>query len=84
MPSSSLETRVTVLEHKVEQLEYAFHENNKILESTHGVVSLILNEQRDKYKELKRDISKLDGKIDKQSRQINQLELLIRQSLDLN
>ena len=80
----SLETRVTVLEQKVEQLEHSFHENNKILESTHGVVSLILNEQRDKFKELKQDITKLDGKIDKQSEQIKQLELLIRQSLNLN
>ena len=80
----SLETRVTVLEQKVEQLEHVFAENNKILESTHGVVSLALNEQRDKFKELKKDITRLEDKIDKNSEQIKQLELLIRQFLNLN
>ncbi|WP_257286525.1 hypothetical protein [Endozoicomonas sp. SESOKO1] len=40
------------LEARVNALDYAFHENNKILEATHGVVSLILNEQREKFKEI--------------------------------
>ena len=48
----SLEARVTALEHKFEHLNDAFHENNKILEATHGVVSLILNEQREKNRNL--------------------------------
>ncbi|WP_257281124.1 hypothetical protein [Endozoicomonas sp. ISHI1] len=39
-------------EAKVNALDYAFHENNKILEATHGVDSLILNEQREKFKEV--------------------------------
>ncbi|WP_252178614.1 hypothetical protein [Endozoicomonas sp. 4G] len=46
----SLEARVIKLEQKVEHLEYAFHESSKIMEATHGVVSLILNEQREKFK----------------------------------
>ncbi|WP_163370107.1 hypothetical protein [Endozoicomonas acroporae] len=40
------------LEAKVNALDYAFQENNKILEATHGVVSLILNEQREKFKKV--------------------------------
>ena len=40
------------LEAKVNALDYAFQENNTILEATHGVVSLILNEQREKFKKV--------------------------------
>ena len=54
----SLEARVTTLEQKVEHLEHAFHENNKILGATHGVVSLILNEQREKFKAVDRRFDK--------------------------
>ncbi|WP_257282902.1 hypothetical protein [Endozoicomonas sp. SESOKO1] len=42
------------LEARVNALDCAFHENKKILEATHGVVSLILNEQREKFKEIDR------------------------------
>ena len=47
----SLEARVRLLEDKQEALDHAFRENNTILEATHGVVSLILNEQREMRKE---------------------------------
>ncbi|WP_419836057.1 hypothetical protein [Endozoicomonas atrinae] len=47
----SLEARVRNIESKHDALEHAFRENNKILEATHGVVSLILNEQRAIQKE---------------------------------
>ena len=47
----SLEARVKNIESNHDALEHAFRENNKILEATHGVVSLILNEQRAMQKE---------------------------------
>lgn len=75
----SLEARMQFVEDKSESLEYAFRENNKILEATHGVVSLILNEQRDMRKEqyeLKQDFKRLEKHIDSR---ISELELLIRQ-----
>ncbi|WP_448217456.1 hypothetical protein [Endozoicomonas sp. 2B-B] len=61
----SLEARVTRLEQKVEHLEYAFRENNKILETTHGVVSLILNEQREKFKAVDEKFKAVDRRFDK-------------------
>ena len=71
----SVEARVTVLEHKVEQLDYAFRANNKILETTHGVVSLILNEQRDKFKEINANFDeqfkKINARFDAQSKEMN-------------
>ncbi|WP_422462668.1 MULTISPECIES: hypothetical protein [unclassified Endozoicomonas] len=52
------------LEAKVNALDYAFQENNKILEATHGVVSLILNEQREKFKEVDRRLDAVDRRFD--------------------
>ncbi|MGI2029655.1 hypothetical protein [Endozoicomonas acroporae] len=52
------------LEAKVNALDYAFQENNKILEATHGVVSLILNEQREKFKEVDRRLDAVDHRLD--------------------
>ena len=72
----SLEARVTKVEHRIDLLEKAFHENNKILEATHGVVSLILNEQRDKFRDLRQE---MNTRFEQQSEQIRQLEFLIRQ-----
>ena len=56
-----------------------FGKTIKILEATHGVVSLILNEQRDMRKgqyELKQDFKRLEKYVDSR---ISELELLIRQ-----
>ncbi|PJE78800.1 hypothetical protein CI610_02256 [invertebrate metagenome] len=61
----SLETRVTALEYKVEQLDHAFHENSKVLEATHGVVSLLLNEQREKFYKLEQRLGEHDRRFDK-------------------
>ena len=82
----SLEVRVTKLESRVDLLEEAFHENNKILEATHGVVSLILNEQREKFWKLEERFDKIDKRFDKQesfnqtvNENFKQLEILITQ-----
>lgn len=57
-------------------LEDAFQENNKILEATHKVIMLVLNEQRQEFR-------KINERLDKQeafNRQVNenfkQLEIL--------
>ncbi len=68
----SLEQRVTIVEQKVEQLEKAFHDQNVIIDATHGVVSLILNEQRERFKQVDKRFKQMDERFD-------QLELLIRQ-----
>ena len=61
----SLEVRVTALEHKFEHLlNDAFHESNKILVATHGVVSLILNEQREMFRKQERDNDRRFNKIE--------------------
>lgn len=39
------------VEARVRALDYAFHENNKVIEATHGVVSLVLEEQREHHKD---------------------------------
>jgi flagellar capping protein FliD len=62
----SLEARVQFLEEKYDALDHGFRENNKILEATHGVVSLVLNEQQGMRKELfevKRQVDHLDQKL---------------------
>ncbi|AMO58291.1 hypothetical protein GZ77_21420 [Endozoicomonas montiporae] len=73
----SLEARVTKLERKVEQLDHAFHENNKTLEATHGVVSLILNEQREKFRKLEEDIQTTRNANNKRFNKIEELLIQI-------
>ena len=78
------------LESKQEALEHAFIENNKILEATHGVVTLILNDQRElrkeqlemkrefrsEFSEFKHEMRQEQGKL---NQRFDQFELLIRQ-----
>ncbi|MFK0572003.1 hypothetical protein [Endozoicomonas sp.] len=52
----SLEAKVKDLQSKHNDLDHAFHENNKILEATHGVVSLVLNEQRERFQKIETDL----------------------------
>ena len=52
------------LEARVNALDHAFHENNKLLEATHGVVSLILNEQREKFRKVYERFDNLEQKGD--------------------
>ncbi|UYM16738.1 hypothetical protein [Endozoicomonas euniceicola] len=65
----NLEARVTALEHKVDQPDHALHENNKILEATHGVVCLILNEQCEKFRKLEKELQ--DQKFQDQKKENN-------------
>ncbi|WP_422450591.1 hypothetical protein [Endozoicomonas sp. ALB091] len=67
------------LEAKVNALDYAFQENNKILEATHGVVSLILNEQREKFKEVDRRLDAVDRRFDAVDRRFDKTEELLIQ-----
>lgn len=60
----SLEARVKALELKFEELDHGVHENNKILEATHGVVSLVLNEQREKFRKMEQENDKRFNKIE--------------------
>ncbi|WBA81886.1 hypothetical protein [Endozoicomonas sp. GU-1] len=62
------------LEAKVNALDYAFQENNKILEATQGVVSLILNEQRDKFKEVDRRLDAVDHRLDAVDRRFDAVD----------
>ncbi|WP_422490786.1 hypothetical protein [Endozoicomonas sp. ALE010] len=62
------------LEAKVNALDYAFQENNKILEATHGVVSLILNEQREKFKEVDRRLDAVDRRLDAVDRRFDAVD----------
>ena len=89
----SLEARVQLLEEKHDALEHAFRENNKVLEATHGVVSLVLQDVQDVKKdiyefkkevhEFKKEVhefkKEVRGSFKKQDERFDQLELLIRQ-----
>ena len=81
----SLEARVTALENKqFELLGHAFHENNKILEATHGVVSLVLNEQRNHYRDyaqFKREVFAFIKQQNNRSDKIEELLIQIVNSL---
>ena len=77
----SLEARVTALEHKVDQLDHAFHENNKILEATHGVVSLTLNEQREKFRKLEKELQDQKRENNKRFNTIEELLIQIVNNL---
>ena len=90
----SLEGRVKSLEDKYDALDHAFRENNKILEATHGVVSLILNEQREQYKDLKKEmaassehlekeIAALNARLDKQDKRSDKIEETLIQIVNL-
>ncbi|MGI9275259.1 MAG: hypothetical protein ACR2PT_10500 [Endozoicomonas sp.] len=81
----SLEARVQLVESKQEALDNAFRENNKILEATHGVVSLILIDQREMKKdqfELKQQVGRLEQKVERLELKVDQLELMTRERFD--
>ncbi|KEI70765.1 hypothetical protein [Endozoicomonas elysicola] len=69
----SLEARVKNIESKQDALEHAFRENNKIFEATHGVVSLILNEQRAMQKEQEGMKKELKGMKNEQQAMRNEI-----------
>ena len=71
----SLGARVTELESKQQHLDYAFHELIKIVEATHGVVSLVLNEQRD----TKKAVDALTTRADQHDRRFDKIEELLIQ-----
>ena len=71
----SLEARVAVLEDKQENLDHAFHELTKIVEATHGVVSLMLNEQRD----TKKIVDSLVLRADQHDKRFDKIEELLIQ-----
>ena len=67
------------LEARVNTLEYAFHENNKILGATHGVVSLVLNEQRENHKDYERFKLEVLEFIRQQNKRTDKIEELLIQ-----
>ncbi|WP_263080769.1 hypothetical protein [Endozoicomonas sp. Mp262] len=75
----SLEARVTTLEYKVDQLEQAFQKNNSILEATHGVVALILKEQRERFDKQEVFNQRQEAFNQTVNENFKQIELLIRQ-----
>ena len=70
------------LEARVNALEHAFHENNKILEATHGVVSLILNEQREHHKDYKQFKSEVNEFMKQQNKRSDKMEELLIQIIN--
>jgi hypothetical protein len=87
----SLEARVEVLESRQDNLEHAFHENNRVLKGVMDTVTLILNEHRDTRKELfelrqEHRSFKQEHLTFKQEiwERFDQVELLIRQNLRQN
>lgn len=70
-----LEARVAELENKQRNLDYSFHEFIKLVEATHGVVSLVLNEQR----EIKKTVEALVSRADQHDRRFDKVEELLIQ-----
>ena len=60
-------------------LDYAFHENNRILEATHGVVSLVLNELRENHKDYERFKREVQEFMRQQNKRSETMEKLLIQ-----
>ena len=67
------------LEAKVNALDHAFHENNKIQEATHGVVSLVLNELRENHEDYERFKSEVQAFMKQQNKRSETMEELLIQ-----
>ena len=77
----SLEARVAVLEQQFKALDFAVRENYKIQEATHGVVSLILKEQREKFRSLEQAHNKRFNKIEDRFNKIEEILIQIVNNL---
>ena len=78
----SLEARVTALEGRQHNLESAYHELVRVVDATHKVVSLSLNEQRDIKKAVDTLIERADQhdrRFDEHDRRFDKIEELLVQ-----
>lgn len=70
----SLEARLEKVESRTDALESAFRETLTIIEATHGVVSLILKEQRAYKQEVDFRLDKIEKRLDQQDQRSERIE----------
>lgn len=71
----SLGARVSEWENKQQHLDHAFHELTRVVEATHSVVSIGLNEQRD----IKKAVDALTARADQHDGRFDKVEELLIQ-----
>lgn len=70
----SLEARVDALESRHDALEATVREHLKITEATHGVVSLMLKEQRENKAEVNARLDKIETRLDQHDQRFDAID----------